>query len=70
MEETNGGLKMAVHNDNLLQMPKKPKWKVYFDGGFWGHHGRDHAGIEIDIGKEFLWGGSTQYYIELPAAHR
>lgn len=34
-----------------------PEWKIYFDGNFWGHHGKDHAGTEIPIGKEFEWAG-------------
>lgn len=37
---------------------KFPEWKVYFEGSFWGHHGRDRAGKEIIIGKKFLWGGN------------
>lgn len=32
------------------------KWKVYFEGDFWGHYGRDHAGKEIPVRKEFQWG--------------
>lgn len=26
-------------------------WKVFFNGSFWGHRGRDHAGREIPIGR-------------------
>lgn len=37
--------------------PKAPEWKVYFDGNYWGHHGRDHAGQEIPVGEAFIWGG-------------
>ncbi len=33
------------------------QWKVYFDAGFWGHHGRDHAGKEIPVGKQLEWAG-------------
>lgn len=33
------------------------KWEVYFDGNFWGHHGRDHAGTEIMLDKQFNWAG-------------
>ncbi len=36
-------------------------WKVYYNGSFWGHHGRDHAGKEISINKKFVWGGDTWY---------
>lgn len=43
-----------------------PEWKVYFDGNFWGHSGRDHAGTEIRIGKQFEWAG-RQWLI--PAAY-
>ena len=34
-----------------------PEWKVYFEGNFWGHQGRDHAGKKIPIGKQFEWAG-------------
>lgn len=37
-------------------LPEKP-WKVYFDGNFWGHHGKDRAGTEMLMGQEFLWAG-------------
>lgn len=40
---------------NPKARPAIPEWKVYFDGGFWGHHGRDHAGIEIPIDRQFQW---------------
>lgn len=33
------------------------EWKVFFDGSLWGHSGRDHAGQEIPVNKEFSWGG-------------
>lgn len=29
--------------------------KVYFEGSFWSHRSRDHAGKEIPVNKEFLW---------------
>lgn len=35
----------------------EPEWKVFFDGNFWGHRGRDHSGKEIGIGKQFEWAG-------------
>ena len=38
------------YQDVIMNKPAKPvfpEWKVYFDGSFWGHHGRDHAGKEI-----------------------
>lgn len=34
-----------------------PKWKVFFDGSFWGRQGRTHAGTEICIDKQFEWAG-------------
>lgn len=43
-----------------------PEWKVYFDGNFWGHHGKDHAGTEICIGKQFEWAG--RHWL-IPAAY-
>ena len=43
-----------------------PEWKVYFDGNFWGHYGRDHAGREIRLNREFDWGG---YPWIIPAAY-
>ena len=43
-----------------------PEWKVYFEGSFWGHHGRDHAGKEIRIHKEMDWAG---YHWIIPAVY-
>lgn len=37
---------------------KAPEWKVFFDGNFWGHSGKEHAGKEMPIGKGFEWAGS------------
>lgn len=36
-------------------------WKVYFRGGLWGHHNRDHAGKEIKAEKSFIWGDDIWY---------
>lgn len=36
--------------------PKIPQWKVYFEGNFWGRHGREKAGREIPLNKQFDWG--------------
>ena len=44
----------------------KSSWKVYFEGNFWGHHSRDHAGKEIRIDKEFDWAG---HHWIVPAAY-
>ena len=43
-----------------------PEWKVYFEGNFWGHQGRDHAGKIIPIDKQFEWAG---YHWLIPAAY-
>ena len=43
-----------------------PEWKVYFDGNFWGHQGKDRAGKEILIGKQFVWAG---HHWLIPAAY-
>ena len=43
-----------------------PEWKVYFDGSFWGHYGKDRAGAEICIGKEFEW---ARHHWLIPAAY-
>ncbi len=42
------------------------EWKVYFEGGFYGHSGRDKAGSELDIGREFTWNGR---YFYIPALY-
>lgn len=34
-----------------------PEWKVYYDGNFWVHQGRDHAGKEKRVDKQFDWAG-------------
>ena len=40
-----------------LDAPQPPqKWKVFFDGGFWGS-GRGRPGKEVAIHKEFDWAG-------------
>lgn len=43
-----------------------PEWKVYFGGNFWVHQGRDHAGKEIRIDKDFDWAG---YHWVVPAVY-
>lgn len=42
---------------NAAIEPEAPQWKVFFEGNFWWHHGKDHAGKEIAIGKQFEWAG-------------
>ncbi len=51
---------------NPAAEPTAPEWKVYFDGDFWGHQGKDHAGKEIPIGKQFEWAG---HHWLIPAAY-
>lgn len=43
-----------------------PEWKVYFDGSFFGSHGKGRAGKEIRIGKQFEWAG--RHWL-IPAAY-
>ena len=33
-----------------------PEWKVYFDGNFSGHSGRERAGKEISLNRQIAWG--------------
>lgn len=35
------------------------KYKVFYQGSLYGHFGRDRAGKEIEINKNFLWGGEN-----------
>lgn len=35
------------------------KYKVFYQGSPYGHFGRDRAGKEIEINKNFLWGGEN-----------
>lgn len=37
-------------------VPTAPEWKVYYNGSLFGHHGRERAGQEISIDKQFVWG--------------
>ena len=47
--------------------PEKPdEWAVYFEGGFWRRHGRDHAGRELPLNRRFSWGGEEWL---VPAAY-
>ena len=38
------------------------EFKVFFNGSFFGHSGRDHAGKEVRVGRWFSWAG-TQWFI-------
>ena len=51
---------------NSAAEPISLEWKVYFNGNFWGHHGKDHAGKEIKIDKQFDWAGC---HWVIPAAY-
>lgn len=51
---------------NPAAEPTVPEWKVYFEGNFWWHQGKDHAGKEIPIGKQFEWAG---HHWLIPAAY-
>ncbi len=41
-------------------------WKVYYNGSFWGHAGKDHSGKEIVVNKKFEWDDNTWY---IPAVY-
>lgn len=45
---------------------KTYKWNVYYNGSFFSHTGREHAGSEINVGKKFEWGGKVWY---IPAVY-
>ncbi len=51
---------------NPAAEPTPPAWKVYFEGNFWGHCGKDRAGQEIPLGREFDWAGR---HWAVPAAY-
>lgn len=42
---------------NPAAQPEPAEWRVYFDGNFWGHHGRSRAGKELRVGAQFDWAG-------------
>lgn len=47
-------------------MAAESEWKVFFEGDFWYHSGRDHAGKELRTEKEF----EPAAYVEwLPVFH-
>lgn len=49
--------KITQKKERNSEVLTSPDWNVYFDGNFWGHHGRDRAGREIAVEKEFSWAG-------------
>ncbi|MGM9626081.1 MAG: hypothetical protein ACI3XM_10305 [Eubacteriales bacterium] len=40
---------------NPAAEPDIPEWKVFFEGGFFGHRGKSRAGKELPIGIQFDW---------------
>lgn len=47
-------LDMAPHAE-----PAVSDWKVYFNGNFWGHRGKDRAGTEVPLETAFTWAGHS-----------
>ncbi len=43
------------------EAPPPQEWKVYFDGSFWGHAGRDRPGRAVDVEQWFTWAGRRWY---------
>ena len=56
----------AVRQYKKYKLASGVVWKVYFDGDFWGHRGKDRAGKEIKLDKQFDWAG---YHWVIPAAY-
>ncbi|MZJ17394.1 hypothetical protein GT577_14970, partial [Enterococcus durans] len=46
--------------------PAIPEWKVYFEGNFWGHSGKERAGTEVPLNQQFEWAG---HHWIIPAAY-
>ena len=51
---------------NPAAEPTAPEWKVYFEGNFWGHLGKDRAGTEIKLNKQFDW---AEHHWVIPAVY-
>lgn len=47
------------YDDFILAEPQIPEWQVYFDGSFRGRHGRERAGKEISLNRQFIWGNEA-----------
>ena len=43
--------------------PTIQEWKVYFDGNFWMHSGKDRAGAEIRVDKQFEIGLPQSHWL-------
>ena len=61
-----GKIKYAGDDCGAEADPALPEWKVFFHGGFWGHRGRDRAGKEIRLDRQFDWAG---HHWVVPAAY-
>lgn len=46
------------------QAPPEPKWKVCYEGGFWG---KGRGGEEVPLGQTFSWGGNVWH---IPSVYR
>ena len=55
-----------MESPSAVSKPVEPEWKVYFDGNFTGHRGRDRAGIEIPLNRSFEWAG---HFWKIPSAY-
>lgn len=52
---------MAKHSEFAPVETNANEWKVYFKGGFWGHHARERAGKKILLDKQFGWDDEVWY---------
>lgn len=49
---------LGADEPEVQELPERPEWKVYFEGGFGGRHsGHDRPGREIAVNASFDWGG-------------
>ena len=51
---------------DIPQAKSAERWQVFFDGNFWGHSDRDHAGTELPVGKTLRW---AERDFVIPAAY-
>ena len=47
------------YDPEMNENAPSPEWKVYYNGTIYGHSGRDKAGTEIPVNREFQFGGRT-----------
>ncbi len=50
------------YEDFIPPAPTLPEWKVYFDGNFWGHSGRQRPGKEIPV-QAYFNSNNKEWYI-------